>query len=269
MKILFISILLAVSVQAQQPLTVVNSASYVPQNKVGNDSIASIFGTNLAPTSATSNSQPLATTLVGVQVTLYDGRDNYECGLFYVAPTQINFHVPYELASGNVTVNVIRNGAVTHSSVIQVTNPVPALFYQTVTPSPLKSAIGTLNVYGNGSVTYTNTYYLDSAGTPRLQPFPYYQQGQTFYLIIYGTGLRNSSLPVENFVVTNLSTNVTTRLPLDYTGNCLCGNAGLDQVNVKLSDTTHLFLTPGTYSGYLQYMDNHTYTSNVINFVAQ
>jgi uncharacterized protein (TIGR03437 family) len=75
--------------QAPVVSTLVNSASYQPTipNSVA---MATIFGTNLATTTATAGSAPLPYLLAGTSVTI----GGAAAPLFYVSPTQINLQVP-------------------------------------------------------------------------------------------------------------------------------------------------------------------------------
>lgn len=68
---------------------IVNAASYAQPISPG--AIVSIFGTNLASTTATAQGAPLPTELAGTSVTI----DGAKAPLFYVSPTQINLQVPW------------------------------------------------------------------------------------------------------------------------------------------------------------------------------
>src|SRR6267378_4063697 len=69
---------------------VVEGASFT--NHIVAGGMASIFGTNLAPSAFTANTIPLPTIMNTVQVTL----DGNPCPLLFVSPTQINFQVRWE-----------------------------------------------------------------------------------------------------------------------------------------------------------------------------
>jgi len=72
---------------------VVNAASYAQPIAPG--SIVSIFGTNLASTTATAPGTPLPTLLAGTSVTM----NGTKAPLFFVSPGQINLQAPWELQS--------------------------------------------------------------------------------------------------------------------------------------------------------------------------
>src|SRR5260370_9474721 len=84
--------------QNPMPAAVVNAASYVAVTAPG--AMASIFGTNLARTSAQAGSLPLPYGLEGTSV--YVGGD--PAPLLAVTPGQINFIVPPTAASNSVVV---------------------------------------------------------------------------------------------------------------------------------------------------------------------
>jgi uncharacterized protein (TIGR03437 family) len=72
-----------------EPGSVVNAASYAQPISPG--SIVSIFGTNLALTTATTQGAPLPTGLAGTSVTI----NGIKAPLFYVSESQINLQVPW------------------------------------------------------------------------------------------------------------------------------------------------------------------------------
>ncbi|MBI4481038.1 MAG: hypothetical protein HY651_13550 [Acidobacteria bacterium] len=90
---------------------VVNGASF-SAGAPAPGSIISLFGTNLAATTAVAPSLPLPTTLGGTSVAI----SGIAVPLFSVSPTQINAQVPFELLSPVASVTV-RNGLTTSSAV--------------------------------------------------------------------------------------------------------------------------------------------------------
>ena len=70
---------------------IVNAGSYA--QPISPQSIAAIFGTNLAATTTSAPSLPLPTTLGGTSVTV----NGIKVPLFYVSPNQINIQVPSSL----------------------------------------------------------------------------------------------------------------------------------------------------------------------------
>ncbi len=72
---------------------VVNAASFLPA-PIPPGGIISLFGSNLASSTASADSIPLPTTLAGTTLRL----NGVAAPLFYASPTQINFQTPWELA---------------------------------------------------------------------------------------------------------------------------------------------------------------------------
>src|SRR5262249_23478548 len=121
-------ILCAYTTRAQNttPIAIVSSASY--RAVIAPDSLASIFGSSLARTTASAtldaNGQlpiELAATRVEVNGTA--------AALIYVSPGQINFVVPSGIAAGTTTVLVRSTDTnATRSAAVQVAGSAPALF---------------------------------------------------------------------------------------------------------------------------------------------
>jgi uncharacterized protein (TIGR03437 family) len=79
---------------------IVNAASFI--GGASPRSLQTIFGSNLATTTAMATTVPLPTTLGGVTVTI----GSTQVPLLYVSPTQINFQAPTALSTGPVVVTV-------------------------------------------------------------------------------------------------------------------------------------------------------------------
>ena len=104
------------------PAATVDSARYAP--RVAPESLATIFGDDLATAVASGGTIPLPTTLDGSTV-LFNGA---EAGLFYVSDPQINLQVtPYTLPGQVDVVVVNRNGKVSQGKAT-VEQVAPAVF---------------------------------------------------------------------------------------------------------------------------------------------
>src|SRR5207302_1044847 len=108
------------------PFNVVSAASY--QNTISPDSIATIFGTNLARSTASASldaNGQLPTELASTRVEV----NGQTAALFYVSPSQINFVVPAGIASGANTVLLRSTDTnTTRSASVQIAATAPALF---------------------------------------------------------------------------------------------------------------------------------------------
>ena len=195
---------------------------------VAAESIASIFGANLAPQTAQAMSQPLPLTLGGITVIVTDAAGAARTApLTYVSPGQINFVVPAGTAAGPATFAIV-NGPATLSATSTVRTVAPTLF----------------SMNGKGTGVAAATAIRTQAANPSLQsPVQVFQCGSSgcvstpidvgvdtpVYLTLYGTGIRNRS-SLSNVKVTINGTSV----PVQYAG-LQPTYTGLDQVNVPLT----------------------------------
>ncbi len=99
-------------------ISVVNAASNQPAIAPG--SLISIYGTNLASTTATAAQVPWPPSLGNVSVTI----NGVAAPLYYVSSTQINAQVPFETQPGNATLSVSSGG----SAAFPVTTTGPGIF---------------------------------------------------------------------------------------------------------------------------------------------
>ena len=196
-----------------QPFAVVSAASY--QSIVAPDSLAAIFGANLAAStvSATLDANGQLPTVLGGTTVMVDG---VAAALIYVSPAQINLVIPGGTAAG--TSSVVVQSSVTGGSqagTMQAAIAAPGVF---TTDSSGKGAGAILN-----AVTY--------AAAPFLVETP--ENGGSDLrtrLAIYATGLRHASI-----VQAQAQDSSGTRydLTVEFAG-AAPGYFGLDQVNVVL-----------------------------------
>lgn len=114
---------------------VVNAASF--QTAVGRGSLATVFGANLATSTAQADRIPLPSNLGGVSVTVA----GTSAPVFYVSPTQINFQVPYETPAGAAGVVVTRDGVQSNSVTVNVADAAPGIFTYARTSTALDPVI--------------------------------------------------------------------------------------------------------------------------------
>lgn len=104
---------------------VTSAASFVPG--LAPDSLASLFGPTLADELVVGGldlSGALPTELGGVSVEINGTR----CGLFFVAPGQINFHIPATVGLGPAEVTVLRGSRIIGRGATVVKATAPGLF---------------------------------------------------------------------------------------------------------------------------------------------
>ena len=185
-----------------------------PSGAVAPDSLASLYGANLAPGVAEASAQPLPLALGGVTLSVTDAAGVERAApLLYVSPGQINFLVPDGTAPGLATL------AVTGQTFTAAVQPVaPTLF----------------SVNGAGSGVAAATAIRVQAGAPALQtPVPVSAPivlgvDTPVYVSFFGTGIRNRS-SLANVAMTINGIGV----PVLYAGPAP-GYTGLDQVNAAL-----------------------------------
>ena len=199
-----------------------NSSAVAP------DSIASIFGTNLASQTQQAGTQPLPLTLGGIAVMVRDAAGTlHTAPLYYVSPGQINFLIPDGTSPGTATITIV-NGATTSVATATIQNVAPTLF----------------SMNGNGNGVAAATAIRTQAANPQLQsPVPVFQCDNSgcvpvpidlgldtpVFLSLYGTGIRNrSSLSNVSVTINGVS------VPVLYAGPQTQFD-GLDQVNVGLT----------------------------------
>jgi len=199
-----------------------------PTAAVAPNSLASLYGANLAASTVQAPSLPLPVTLGGLTLTVTDAAGvGRKAPLLYVSPGQINFEVPSGTAPGLATFAVI-NASKTQSFTGTVQPIAPALF----------------SMNGTGTGVAAATAVALQASNPQLQsPVPVFQcvalgcvsvpmilgVDTPVYVSLYGTGIRNAS-SLANVAVTINAMSV----PVLYAGPAP-NYDGLDQVNVALA----------------------------------
>jgi uncharacterized protein (TIGR03437 family) len=185
------------------------------------ETIASIYGSNLAAAPRQAQSQPLPTTLGGVTVTLKDANGGlFPAPLFYVSPNQVNWLVPRGVASGVATVT-LAGGSATFTGTAVIAPTAPGLYTANLTGQGPAAAQVT------DGQTYSNTAQCSSAGNCTLVPIDLTSRP---YLILYGTGIRGAVQANVSVKIGNIDAAVT------FAG-AQGAYAGLDQVNATLPST--------------------------------
>src|SRR5438270_276536 len=125
-------LLVAGAAWAQSPSVasggVLNAASFDRAMPVTPGSLISIFGSNLAATTATADSIPLSTVLGNVNVKI-NGVDAPLNGVFHTASgDQINAQLPWNVDPGSAQVVVTNNGVASPPQTLQVGQFSPGIF---------------------------------------------------------------------------------------------------------------------------------------------
>ena len=132
---------------------VTNGASF--NDALAPGALATVFGSQLAPSTQEAGSLPLPLAMQGVSVTV----NGVPAPLKYVSPLQINFQIPYETGAGTAVLGVNNNGQVASYS-FPVAPSGPGIFpYAFIDPtgaavtSAARGGILTLFITGDGDAS--------------------------------------------------------------------------------------------------------------------
>jgi uncharacterized protein (TIGR03437 family) len=175
------------SIFAQPTFTgssVVNAAS--DQTPLAPGSLATIFGSNLANTTATASTIPLSSSLGGVTVNFVQGSNTYPAPMQFVFSGQINLQVPQEIVPGGAPVSVVvTNGTASAPQQVTVGAVGGGIFSATVGGNNLAVAVnnadGTL-AWAAGTVPGSTTHAAKAGDV----------------LIIYATGMGAVDTPIAD-----------------------------------------------------------------------
>jgi uncharacterized protein (TIGR03437 family) len=206
----------------------VNAASF-SGTTVSRESIAAIFGTELATATQIGGTVPLPTTLAGTTVRVIDsaGADRL-APLFFVSPGQINFLVPAGTANGEASVIVRNSEGKVSVDRLNVVAVAPGIFSANASGSGIAAA-QVLRVKANGTQIFEPVARFDQQAMAFVPvPIDFGDPTDTLFLVLYGTGFKFSG----GFSVTTVIVGGTS-LTVTYAGEAF-GFVGLDQINAAL-----------------------------------
>jgi uncharacterized protein (TIGR03437 family) len=149
---------------------VTDAASYAPRVSPG--SLATIFGTGLASSTANAKGFPLPETLAGASVFISQSEVSTEAPLVYASPTQINFQVPSRLVAGTAAVYVTVGGGQSLIFNFTVVTASPGFFQSTTNQAAAQNANNSANTSSNpAAVGSVVVVYLTGQG-PLDHPVP-------------------------------------------------------------------------------------------------
>lgn len=207
--------------------TSVSGASFSNHDNA-QESIVSVFGANLATTTQGANSTPLPTSLAGTRVLVRDSLGNEQAApLFFVSPTQINYQIPPNTATGLATVTINNNGTITARGTIQVVAVAPGIFAAATSGKGLAAA-EIVRIKANGQQSTEPVARWDATQT-KFVAVPIDFGADEIVLVLYASGVRFRS-NLKNIVATvgGVPMNV------EYAGN-QNQYVGLDQINIRLA----------------------------------
>jgi uncharacterized protein (TIGR03437 family) len=169
---------------------VLNAGSYTTDG-VAPGSIVSIFGTNLAASTAAASAIPLPTALSDVTSVTFN---NIPAGLYFVSKNQINAQLPFDVLpssqGGTVNIVVARGGGTSAPQTVTVTPASPGIFTTTA------NGLGQAFAYDNttGALTAPAGAAIGSLATAPIS----ISSGHA--LIIACTGLGSVTPSIDNYV---------------------------------------------------------------------
>lgn len=207
--------------------TSVSGASF-SSHENAQESILSVFGTNLATITQGAAGTPLPTTLAGTRVLVRDSLGVERAApLFFVSPTQINYQIPAGTETGLATININNNGAITARGTIQVVAVAPGIFTAASNGKDFAAA-QIVRVKSNGQQITEPIARYDTTQS-KFVAVPIDFGADEIVLVLYVTGVRyRSDLKNVSATVGGLPMNV------EYAGN-QNQFVGLDQINIRLA----------------------------------
>ena len=177
-------------------LTAASSASF-RTNAISRESIATIFGSDLAAETQSAPSIPLPTSLANTSVRVKDSVGNESlASLFYVSPTQINFMVPSVAANGAGVFTIIKSDTTAPSGTTQIAEVAPGLFSANASGEGVVVGVA-LRYRSNGSSVYEPIARFDATLNKIVSvPIDLGPPTDEVYLVLFGTGLRFRANPV-------------------------------------------------------------------------
>jgi len=205
-----------------------SAASFAQPATLAANGIAAGFGAGLAQNIASANTVPLPTQLGETEVRVRDaGGTDRPAGLFFVAPTQINYLIPAGTASGTATVTVRRSGNDVAQGALAIESVAPGLFAANANGQGVAAAI----VFRRrGAVDTTEPVAQFNSTTNRFEPLPIDLGPETdlVFLIAFGTGIRGVS--AQSAATATIG---GTNAQVSFAG-ATPGFEGLDQANISI-----------------------------------
>lgn len=180
----------AVTVSIVNNVAGTNAASFIG-NRLAPDSIAALFGTNLATGTASAVSTPLPNELLGTQVVVRDTAGTERlAGLFFVSPQQINIAVPLGTVVGPATIRVRNGQGVVSLGTVQIALASPGIFTASSDGRGVAAA-QVLRVKSDGVRTLEPVARFDQATQTWVAiPIDFGPPTDQLFLILFGTGVR-------------------------------------------------------------------------------
>jgi uncharacterized protein (TIGR03437 family) len=214
---------LAFSQTARSITTIVSAASGAPM--IAPNSIATIYGVNLADRTESATTLPLPMQLAGIAVVVNGPGLSTGAQLLYASPTQINFVVPAGILPGMDSVSVVAPEIIYATASVPVQAVAPAIFSANGTGKGVAAAVGIRRVIPTKIQSTVDVFACDAPAV-NCHPIPIdVGVDAPVTLELFGTGIRGGS---------NISATIGGQpVPVEYAGP-QPQYPGLDQVNLPL-----------------------------------
>jgi uncharacterized protein (TIGR03437 family) len=208
-------------------LSAVSAASF-QRVAVASESIAAVFGVDLANEQQSATSLPLPTMLAGTSLRVKDrvGMERL-APLFFVSPGQINFLVPVGSTSGAANLTVLKADGTRPSASLQINSFAPGLFAANANGQGVAAGVA-LRVRQNIRSFVPLARYDESLGRFVAVPLEFLAPDEELFLVLFGTGVRGHS---ENEAVSLKLGGVS--VPVLFAG-AQGELVGVDQINAQL-----------------------------------
>ena len=210
-------------------IVTVSAASFFDNGAVAPESLATAFGSNLAPATEAAQGAALPLTLGGVSVTVQDSTGApWQAPLVAVSPGQISFEIPAKAAAGVARITLGPNAAASASGTVLIARVAPGVFSADSSGQGWAAAI-VQRIRADGTQSYEPVAQFDPAQN-RFTAIPVDLGPNTdsVFLVLFGTGIRGRSGP----------SGVTARLGAATVPAAFAGPSpqfpGVDQVNLLL-----------------------------------
>lgn len=213
---------------APNSATTVSAASF-QGSELASESIAALFGTQLATGTNAATGLPLPTSLAGTRVGVTDSAGvERAASVFFVSPTQINFLVPAGSAPGTTMLNITSGNGMISRATTTLARVAPGLFAANASGQGPAAAV-VLRVKADGSQTFETSARFDAAQNRFVSvPIDVSNEAEQVFVLLFGTGLRQRSALSAVQVTAGGQA-----LDVSFAG-AAPDLAGLDQINARL-----------------------------------
>lgn len=207
----------------------ISAASFATNGALPAQSIAALFGSDLASNTMVADTLPLPTDLGGVKVRITDAASTQrDAALFFVSSGQINFLVPEGTSNGAATITVLRDNSPVGQGSITIDTVAPGLFSANTNGQGVASAV-VFRVKADGSQSFEPVAEFNgAAGRFDALPIDLGPETDQVFLIAFGTGFRTrSSLAGVSAAIGGATAEVVFAGPQG-------GFEGVDQTNIRI-----------------------------------